>query len=739
MMRKLLLLSLVVAVGLWAAHGGLIELRPAVGNAPSEYRVVKSPLKPMLHSSMKGSRDIIDANYVIQYEYGDWAYYTTQTLDDTTAVRFISPAKCSLVAFTWCSYCGASGYEGGVLSVFVADTNANANYSTFPGYFNTAYGQTSPLGDILWSGTSTAPGNDTWDTVNFSPVAIDTLTNTFFCGFAVNTSLTDSLGWLVEQYSYSGNPIDVHTYQFDHDVLGPDSGSWFAEYYTEGSYIGTQFAHGIRAYIMAIEDLPPVVNAEELPYSYDTGARKVYVYGEDFTPAGSSVDSLKLFYSVNGGSEQVLTSPTLEDGDLTKGIWSFDIPGIPAGDTVDYYVVGWDPPDPTVLADTSGPFTYEIIAGNPGHFLYVDNGYTISSALPDHYDEGLTGEPSIIDVWDFGAYGGAPDSSVFAFHSTGSDTQKTVIWRDWGAVTLGLNGGYGLANYNPDFPNIDISRCCSTWVKKLLEAGGNFWLSDQDQGYGLGVCPDYGQVSVPVGHWVREYLGIQGMFDDCDSLGGRSLTALDGFNPILGDLFSGSVGYQTAGQIYIAPYAPLTSSWKNYAYTGSFDSLQVVGSQMNMYYLDAGFNAYIISYAYEPPVGGKVYNDFWAFDYICNPADSTEIDEVAVDTLVQDVLGWFGVRSGISDETIEPEKVVKLLPVGLITNEASIRFSLPGRMTVSLDIYDNTGRLVKNLVNGERDGGLHTVRWNARVANGVYFYLLKAGDKTLTDKMVVVK
>jgi flagellar hook assembly protein FlgD len=77
--------------------------------------------------------------------------------------------------------------------------------------------------------------------------------------------------------------------------------------------------------------------------------------------------------------------------------------------------------------------------------------------------------------------------------------------------------------------------------------------------------------------------------------------------------------------------------------------------------------------------------------------------------------------------------------VGIVTNEALIKFSLPSGMVISLDIYDNTGRLVKNLVNGKVSAGLHTVRWNANVANGVYFYRLKAGDSRVSDKMVVIR
>ncbi|MCK4226327.1 T9SS type A sorting domain-containing protein, partial [candidate division WOR-3 bacterium] len=196
-------------------------------------------------------------------------------------------------------------------------------------------------------------------------------------------------------------------------------------------------------------------------------------------------------------------------------------------------------------------------------------------------------------------------------------------------------------------------------------------------------------------------------------------------DPVIGDLFAG-IGHQTSGQVFILPSSP---------WIGNYDSLAAT-AVTNMF-ATAGE---VISYRYTGASGTyKVYNDFWPIDYIVNPADST-IDQVAVDSLVEDVLGWFNIESsGISDRTVDPGKVVKLLPVGIVTNEALIKFSLPSGMVISLDIYDNTGRLVKNLVNGKVSAGLHTVRWNADVANGVYFYRLKAGDSRVSDKMVVVR
>ncbi len=724
-MRKILV-CLMVVMGLWASEGVLLELKPSIDGRVSEYRVVKSPLPNQKSLILqKGSRDINDANYCIKYDSENWVYYVPRPCEDSMVVRFVPPVNCSLVAFTWIGYNDQTGATGQPVGVFAAMANPSEDYSTYPGVeeYHTAP-LVHPLGNILWSGMTSAPGNMVWDTVNIDP-GVEVWDSTFFCGYS-GINNTDTIACLAESWIPMPAVIDIHSYQFNADAFAVDSGAWFCYYRTADD---EALAFGIRAYIKAYEDIPPVVRAEELPYSYTTGARTVYIYGYDYSLDSCAVVRMDLHYSINGGSWDTVSSTVPVSGTVEEGIWRIDIPAVNVGDTVDYYVVGWDCDISTpALSCTTATYTYTILQGTPGHFLYVDNDYTLSSALPDHYQD-------IIDVWDYETYG-APDSSVICFYANGiSDTSMTVVWRDWRCFALGPGADYGLGGDGILHPD-------SAWIKLLLDNNGHFWLSDQDQGYGFGICrPHYGQQSVPGGHWVREYLGIQEMYDDNPTLAGKGTILYgDPSDPVIGDLFNG-IGYQTSGQIYIAPYAPIYGDLSA-AWVGNYDSLQP-GAVVNMF--DA--TGLVISYRYEGPGGSdyKVYNDFWGFDYICNPADSMEIDEVAVDSLVGDVLLWFGVISGINDGTLEPGKVVELLPVNPVTRDVMIQFSLPMRMVVSLDVYDNTGRFIKNLVNGTRNGGLNTVRWDGKdsegnsVANGVYFYRLSAGNKSLSNKMVVVR
>jgi hypothetical protein len=69
-----------------------------------------------------------------------------------------------------------------------------------------------------------------------------------------------------------------------------------------------------------------------------------------------------------------------------------------------------------------------------------------------------------------------------------------------------------------------------------------------------------------------------------------------------------------------------------------------------------------------------------------------------------------------------------------------ISFSLPSKSPVNLTIYNIRGQAVKTLVSGLREAGTHTITWNAQGVNaGVYFYRLKAWEKVMVKKGVLVR
>jgi hypothetical protein len=74
-----------------------------------------------------------------------------------------------------------------------------------------------------------------------------------------------------------------------------------------------------------------------------------------------------------------------------------------------------------------------------------------------------------------------------------------------------------------------------------------------------------------------------------------------------------------------------------------------------------------------------------------------------------------------------------------------IRFDLARAATVSLGVYDVTGRRVADLVRGDLAAGPHTVAWQGRDAagrvlpSGVYVYRLAADGEVRSGKMLLTK
>lgn len=74
-----------------------------------------------------------------------------------------------------------------------------------------------------------------------------------------------------------------------------------------------------------------------------------------------------------------------------------------------------------------------------------------------------------------------------------------------------------------------------------------------------------------------------------------------------------------------------------------------------------------------------------------------------------------------------------------------IRFSVPEEADITLEIYDISGRSVRNLLDGKADAGYHSVVWNGlsdnnrELPSGVYFAVLKSGKTSARQKLLMIK
>ncbi|MBA7518670.1 hypothetical protein ES705_10742 [subsurface metagenome] len=122
---------------------------------------------------------------------------------------------------------------------------------------------------------------------------------------------------------------------------------------------------------------------------------------------------------------------------------------------------------------------------------------------------------------------------------------------------------------------------------------------------------------------------------------------------------------------------------------------------------------------------------------------------------------WEGVVIAASNDRltvnitgIEEEQTNNLQPVEFalmqnypnpVLSKTVLKYGIPKTCKVELKLYDVTGRQVTVLVDENQKPGYYKVNWHIRnvsekqLANGIYFYRLKAGDFVSTKKMVIVR
>jgi endoglucanase len=75
----------------------------------------------------------------------------------------------------------------------------------------------------------------------------------------------------------------------------------------------------------------------------------------------------------------------------------------------------------------------------------------------------------------------------------------------------------------------------------------------------------------------------------------------------------------------------------------------------------------------------------------------------------------------------------------------TIPIVLPNPTRVKISVYDNQGKLIRTVIDGNLPEGLSEIRWDGRnssgdsVASGQYFYLLDVNDKQITRKMILLR
>ncbi|TET24207.1 MAG: DUF5050 domain-containing protein [Candidatus Cloacimonadota bacterium] len=91
-----------------------------------------------------------------------------------------------------------------------------------------------------------------------------------------------------------------------------------------------------------------------------------------------------------------------------------------------------------------------------------------------------------------------------------------------------------------------------------------------------------------------------------------------------------------------------------------------------------------------------------------------------------------------------PDLYLKIRPSVCTANTVKIEYAVTRNEMISLRIFDITGSVVTDLVNGKARPGIYRITWNGtnlngdRVTGGCYFVKLKTESISITEKIVVV-
>lgn len=146
--------------------------------------------------------------------------------------------------------------------------------------------------------------------------------------------------------------------------------------------------------------------------------------------------------------------------------------------------------------------------------------------------------------------------------------------------------------------------------------------------------------------------------------------------------------------------------------------------------------------------GGDIYgaSDTSAGYY---SAIDIEVDEAYNVYVVHDYAWAVEKWVGSPSTSVEAAQGTSQLPRQLVLSQnypnpfnaaTEIRYELPERRSVSLEIFNVTGQRVASLVDGEQLEGPHLVQWNAgNLPSGIYLVRLQAGNELATKKMALIR
>ena len=487
-------------------------------------------------------------------------------------VWFQSPSACTLLQIYYLFF------AGGDVTYYVSDPADTIDFvNDYEEYHGGNNAGPSPIETYLHPEVSaTAPAG--WDTLDITGMP-DVAKDVFFAGYIMDDGASSPV-------------IDASIAPPYHTIMQRTSGGsgpfgWYSSWHHVY----------VRALVRMYENPPPAINAyDQLPNTYLTVGREITCNLSDLgIPLDSTgVASADLIYSIDGGTEDTLVM-ILVGGDPSDGTWESILPGIDAGQTMEYRIECYDMQGLQNLPAMI-PVGYTIME-KTGNVLFVNDDYygggysydVISDVIPT------------ADWWDIPT-NGEPDASVMG---AGYDV---IIWNTWEYS--------GATFYN-----------AQSLIEGYLDGGGNLLVSGMDIPAGeFGYS--WGDFVTEPGEFLYDYFGILGGTDDYANSGAPSV-------------YFGRTGDAIAA-VFNEDW-PITSLPYNfvgpgYNYAGKFDEPADTTQWKGILHDEWG---YCSAFRFDQPGVYKVVWLGFPFAYIYDYADPYNPEIQQQQELIGRILAWF--------------------------------------------------------------------------------------------------
>ncbi|TKJ41332.1 hypothetical protein CEE36_08430 [candidate division TA06 bacterium B3_TA06] len=326
----------------------------------------------------------------------------------------------------------------------------------------------------------------------------------------------------------------------------------------------------------------------------------------------------------------------------------------------------------------------------------------------------------------------------------------------------GTHPDYATIKYSPSGAELWVARydgpasdVDAAWAM-AIDDKGNIYVTGESDGSGTG--KDYTTVkydSSGVEQWVARYDGLVSSIDEAYAiaLNGSGNVYVTGYSYGSGTDFDyATVKYDSSGvEQWVARYSVSAD------FADELRPTIAVGGSGNVY-ITATSQFEDTEYDYVTIKYNSAGEEQWIVRYNGPGNDDDAAVAIAVDNSDNVYVTGYSMGEGTSYDyaTIKysqgpgvaeasPDVPGHRLEVAQLTPEPVITYTLPSSSSISLKVYDVTGKLVRTLVSGNQEAGTHTACWDARndsnqqVSAGLYFVLLETADYRATGKLVVVR